>query len=89
MGDTVSNYVDFIPWLDHPVGFYELSPVPRVTDTDHFTTTIFRGPLLLPAGKKCVVFDITGRIVLPDKIQPGVYFIGIDGRIVKKVIKVQ
>jgi hypothetical protein len=52
-------------------------------------TTIFRGPLQLPAGKKCKVFDITGRIVEPDKIQPGIYFIEVDGELVQKVVKVR
>jgi len=89
LGDTVSDYVDFIPWLDHPTGFYEESPVSRVLETDRLFSTIFRGPLVLPEGEKCVVFDITGRVVLPDKIKPGVYFVEIENRIVQKVIKIQ
>lgn len=51
--------------------------------------TIVSGPLLLPEGKNCKVFDITGRIAAPDKIKPGIYFIEIDGQITKKVIKVR
>jgi hypothetical protein len=50
---------------------------------------IFCGPLQLPQGKKCKVFDITGRVFEPDKIQPGIYFIEIDGRIQKKVVKIR
>lgn len=89
LGDTVSDYVDFIPWLDHPVGFYEETPVVRVLKTDHNFATIFRGPLILPEGEKCVVFDITGRAVKPEKIAPGIYFVEIDHEIVQKIIKVR
>ena len=52
-------------------------------------TTIFSGPLQLPKGIQCKVFDITGRVVLPDKIRPGIYFIEIDGRITQKVVKIR
>jgi len=51
--------------------------------------TIFSGSLLLPEGKTYKVFDITGRVVLPDKIEPGIYFIEINGKITQKVIKVK
>ncbi|UCG29301.1 MAG: SBBP repeat-containing protein, partial [candidate division WOR-3 bacterium] len=53
------------------------------------TATIFRGPLQLPDGKNCRVFDITGRVVESDKIQPGIYFVEIDDEIVQKVIKIR
>jgi hypothetical protein len=52
-------------------------------------TTIFRGPLQLPEDKKCRVLDITGRVVESDKIQPGIYFIEIDGVVKQKVVKVR
>ena len=52
-------------------------------------TTIFRGPLLLPEGKQCRVIDITGRVVEPTKITRGIYFIEIDNRIVRKVVKIR
>ncbi len=63
----------------------------RGTDTNNngLWTTIFSGPLLLPEGKNYRVFDITGRVVLPDKIKPGIYFIEVDGRITQKVVKVR
>jgi uncharacterized delta-60 repeat protein len=54
-----------------------------------YCATIFNGPLQLPKDKKCKVFDITGRIVIPDKIKPGVYFIQIDNKIVQKVVKIR
>ena len=52
-------------------------------------TTIFRGSLQLPEGKTCKVFDITGRIVEPNRITCGVYFIEIDGVVTQKVVKVR
>jgi len=51
--------------------------------------TIFRGPLQLPEDKKCRVFDITGRVVESNRIQPGIYFIEIDGVVTQKVVKVK
>ena len=53
----------------------------------NFGTTIFGEELLLPEGKKCRVFDITGRAVMPDRIGPGIYFIEFDGQIARKVVK--
>ena len=51
--------------------------------------TIFRGPLNLPVGKTCRVFDITGRTVAPEVMQPGIYFIEAQGEIVQKIVKVR
>jgi CubicO group peptidase (beta-lactamase class C family) len=56
---------------------------------NYLGATIFRGPLQLPEGKKCKVFDITGRVVESDKIQPGIYFIEVDGVVIQKVVKVR
>ena len=56
---------------------------------NNFGATIFSGPLILPEGKKCKVFDITGRTIVPDKIKPGIYFIEIEGQITQKVVKVR
>jgi hypothetical protein len=53
------------------------------------TTTIFREPLQLPEGKKCKVYDITGRLVEPTRITRGIYFIEIEDKIVHKVVKVR
>ncbi|MCK4790388.1 MAG: choice-of-anchor J domain-containing protein [Desulfobacteraceae bacterium] len=55
----------------------------------HRGATIFRGPLQLPEGKKCKVFDITGRVVAPTNITRGIYFIEIDGVVTQKVVKVR
>jgi hypothetical protein len=58
-------------------------------DDNCIVSTIFSGRLQLPEGKKCKVFDITGRVVEPSKIQPGIYFIEIDGVVTQKVVKVR
>jgi hypothetical protein len=59
------------------------------TKNYYMSATIISSPLLLPEGKKCRVFDITGRVVAPDKIQPGVYFLQVDERIVQKIVKIR
>jgi hypothetical protein len=53
------------------------------------SATLFHGPLKLPEGKNCKVFDIAGRVVTPDEIQPGIYFIEADGAVTQKVVKVR
>jgi len=89
LGDTVCDYVDFEPWLTWPVGVDEQPIVGAVETCETLTATIFRGPLQLPEGKECKVFDITGRVVAPDKLQPGIYFIEVDGVMTQKVVKVR
>jgi hypothetical protein len=54
-----------------------------------FHATVLSGPLLLPENRNCKVMDITGRIVMPDKIKTGIYFIEIDGVVTQKVIKIR
>lgn len=87
-GDEVSTFVDYNPWLTGP-GIGEQPIVKPVAKHENLTTTIFRGPLHLPANKECRVFDITGRVVEPSKMQPGIYFIEIDGVVTQKVVKVR
>jgi hypothetical protein len=61
-----------------------------VNVNDHFfNATIFNGPLQLPTGKTCRVFDIMGRVVIPEKMKPGIYFIEVDGVMTQKVIKLR
>lgn len=50
---------------------------------------LISGPLRLPKGKNCRVFDITGQVVIPQHITPGVYFIEVDGEIRQKVVKIR
>lgn len=61
----------------------------NLDDNNDLHATIFCGPLVLPKDKNCKVFDITGRIISPDMIKPGVYFVEIDRNITYKVIKVR
>jgi parallel beta-helix repeat protein len=56
---------------------------------DFLDATICSGPIQLPKGQKCKVFDITGRVVEPSNIQAGIYFIEVDGVVVQKVVKVR
>jgi YVTN family beta-propeller protein len=58
-------------------------------NSNDVVASIFSGPLALPESRKCRIFDIMGRVADPDKIQPGVYFIEIDGVIVQKIVKVR
>jgi hypothetical protein len=60
-----------------------------ISMNNEFGPTIFNGPLQLPKDKTCKVFDITGRVVIPDKIKPGIYFIEVDGKITQKVVKIE
>jgi len=89
LGDTVSDYVDFDPWLSWPVGVEERPIVKRVETNKNLGATIFHGPLQLPEVKKCKVFDITGRVVEPNEITRGIYFVEIDGVVTQKVVKVR
>ena len=50
---------------------------------------IISGTLRLPHGGKCRVFDITGRVVKPERIAPGIYFLEIGDKIVQKVIRIR
>ena len=60
-----------------------------IIESNDAGATIFSDPLLLPEGKKCKVFDITGRVVAPTNITRGIYFIEIDGVVTQKVVKVR
>jgi len=80
----------------YDVWLLRISPEPgieeetnRTAKRSNFGTTVISGPLLLPEGRKCKVFDITGRVVTPQKLSPGIYFIEIDNRIMQKVVKVR
>jgi hypothetical protein len=88
LGDTVSDYVDFDPWLTNP-GIEGQPIVKSVKRHRNLTATIFRGSLQLPEGRQCKVYDITGRVMEPSKIKPGIYFIEVDGVVTQKVVKVR
>lgn len=68
----------------------EEQPVTKpIASVRNLAATVFRGPLKLPKGKNCKVYDIVGRVVESSKIQPGIYFIEIDGVVARKVVKIR
>ena len=71
------------------VGVEEQPTAKSIEENNDRIANIFRGPLRLPEGKTCRVFNIAGRAVEANKIQPGIYFIEIDGVVIKKVVKVR
>jgi hypothetical protein len=91
-GDSVSQGVNYIPWLTDSVQWVGVEEEPITTSVEKHVklrATIFRGPLQLPEGKQCKVYDITGRVVAPDRIQSGIYFIEVDGVVTQKVVKIR
>jgi hypothetical protein len=48
-----------------------------------------KGPIQLPAGKKCVVYDISGREIDPVHAGPGIFFVEVEGQEVYKIIKIR
>lgn len=77
----------FGTYVRNQVGIQE--ELSKSVEIQNLGATILSGHLQLPEGKTCKVFDITGRVVMPDKIKPGIYFIEIDGKITGKVVKVR
>jgi len=75
-------------WFDQ-TGVVEYPVVKHANNCDFLGSTVFSGPLQLPEGVQYKVLDITGRVIAPGKIKPGIYFIEIDGHITQKVIKVR
>jgi hypothetical protein len=53
------------------------------------TATIITGPLRLPQTPKHRVFDISGRIVDPLCLGPGIYFIECGGELLRKIVKIR
>jgi len=52
-------------------------------------TTIVTDPLLLPTVQHYQIYDIAGRVVSPDRLQQGIYYLAKDGRIVSTIIYVR
>ncbi len=63
-----------------------MKPIGKLNDLH---ATIFRGSIQLPKDTKCRVFDITGRVIEPINMQPGIYFVEVEGEVVQKVVKVK
>jgi len=67
-----------------------IPPIVKPKEThEKLGSTIFCGSLQLREGKQCIVYDITGRVVEPNKIKAGIYFIEVDGVVTQKVVKVR
>jgi hypothetical protein len=87
--DPDSTISDQGAFYFHQTGVVEM-PVVRHADACEIRgATIFAGPLQLPQGRKCRVYDIAGRAVESEKIQPGVYFIEVEGVVTQKVVKIR
>ena len=69
------------------IGIQEYAAIPGTADAR--PTTIISGPLNLPNAGKCRIYDITGRIIQPEKLRQGIYFLEIDGEIRSKIVKVR
>jgi predicted outer membrane repeat protein len=89
LGDSVSDYVDFIPWGQSPVSIDEAPQAQPVKESDKIRATIIRGALQLPKNKKYRIFDITGRMISTEQMKPGIYFIEDENKTVTKVVKVR
>lgn len=87
--DPDSTITDMGAYWYNQTGIGEYNDAKYTNKYDFLGATVFSGPLLLPEGKKCKVIDIMGKVVMPDKIKPGIYFIEVDGQITQKVIKVR
>jgi len=88
-GDSISDYVDFLPWSQNPVGIDDGPTEKPLEEGNNLRATIISGKLELPHDKKYRIIDITGREIDAGRLSPGIYFIEIDGRVVKKVIKIR
>lgn len=60
-----------------------------ITPVNPCFPTIIAGQLPLPAHGNYCIYDITGRQISTTRVQPGVYFLEIDGEITAKIVKVR
>ncbi len=51
--------------------------------------TIISGPLNLTGMDKYAIWDIMGRKMMSNQIKPGIYFIEIDGAVIRKIVKIR
>ena len=63
----------------------EITPIEK----GDLKTLIISGPLILPQDSKCRIFDLSGREIIVSELDPGIYFVEIDGELSWKVIKVK
>jgi hypothetical protein len=80
--------------------FYKRNPtgnpgIEEITDThvhglsNWKISTILTGPIILPRGMTCKVFDICGREIQNLDPAPGIYFLHTEGAITQKLIKIK
>ncbi len=87
-GDEVNEFVNFIPWLGQPVGAVEEEKNISIKIRD-ISATIITSQLLFTKNTKYKIFDLSGRVVRSDNMKPGVYFVEINGKITRKVVKIR
>jgi hypothetical protein len=51
--------------------------------------TIVCGSLILSSGEVVRIYDISGRIVSQENLQPGIYFVKVEESVVTKIIKIK
>jgi hypothetical protein len=51
------------------------------------SSKIIHGEISLPEGRKCRLFDVNGRAVLPNNVPSGVYYLVIDGAVQTRIVK--
>lgn len=61
----------------------------RVPYSEAPCATIFKGMLRVPEGAGCRLFDVGGREVTAASLNPGIYYLEVEGRIIQKIVKVE
>lgn len=69
------------------VGVQEHAAIPGRVEAR--PTTIISGSFNIPAARKYRIYDIAGRIVQPEALGQGIYFLEIDGEIQSKIVKIR
>ncbi len=83
--NIAAGFVNYDLWLTKPVMVIkeEKNPI-RIKDMTYLI--IEASPSISDNDK---MYDIMGRIIVSDKPPPGIYFIEIDGKITRKVVKIR
>ena len=83
---NAGNY-DIMGNLDNQVDIDETQDIRPVHDLKD--ATIISGPLRLPDQPGYRVYNVTGRVIDPECLGPGIYFIEFNGKVIRKIIKVR
>jgi hypothetical protein len=87
--DPDSTITDMGVFNFHQTGVTSEHAITQPAENHDLGATIISGPMTLPEGKQYIVYDIMGRVVEPNRLQPGIYFIEVDGSVTQKVVKVR